>query len=78
MKDVPAFGPPIQLGANYQKCAEFHDFLLTKIINAENAVHRSKKFAAMAARTRREALKDLAENYVTAHPNEGPSRIASK
>jgi hypothetical protein len=31
----------------------------------------------MAARTRREALKDLAENYVTAHPNEGPSRIAS-
>lgn len=51
---------------------------MTKIINAENAVHRSKKFAAMAARTRREALKDLAENYVTAHPNEGPSRIASK
>ncbi|KAI1711804.1 rap/ran-GAP domain-containing protein [Ditylenchus destructor] len=77
-KDVPVFGPPIQPGANYQKCAEFHDFLLTKIINAENAVHRSKKFAAMAARTRREALKDLAENYVTAHSNEGPSRIASR
>uniref|UniRef100_A0A914DYP7 Rap-GAP domain-containing protein n=1 Tax=Acrobeloides nanus TaxID=290746 RepID=A0A914DYP7_9BILA len=77
-KDVPAFGPPIQPGATYQKCAEFHDFLLTKIINAENAVHRSKKFASMAARTRREALKDLAENYVTAHPNEGPSRIASR
>jgi len=78
VKDVPAFGPPIQPGATYQKCAEFHDFLLTKIINAENAVHRSKKFAAMAARTRREALKDLAENYVTTHPNEGPSRIASR
>ncbi|CAD5231680.1 unnamed protein product [Bursaphelenchus xylophilus] len=77
-KDVPAFGPPIYRGATYQKCAEFHDFLLTKIINAENAVHRSSKFAAMAARTRREALKDLAENYVTAHPNEGPSRIASR
>uniref|UniRef100_A0A7E4VCY1 Rap-GAP domain-containing protein n=1 Tax=Panagrellus redivivus TaxID=6233 RepID=A0A7E4VCY1_PANRE len=76
VKDVPAFGPPIQTGATYTKCAEFHDFLLTKIINAENAVHRSKKFAAMAARTRREALKDLAENYVTAHQNEGPSRIA--
>ncbi|CAD5224927.1 unnamed protein product [Bursaphelenchus okinawaensis] len=77
-KDVPAFGPPIYRGATYQKCAEFHDFLMTKIINAENAVHRSSKFAAMAARTRREALKDLAENYVTAHPNEGPSRIASR
>ena len=32
----------------------------------------------MAARTRREALKDLAENYTVAHPNEGPSRIASE
>jgi hypothetical protein len=48
------------------------------VVNAENAVHRSKKFAAMAARTRREALKDLAENHVTAHSNDGPSRIASK
>lgn len=41
-------------------------------------MHRSSKFAAMAARTRREALKDLADHYVTAHPNEGPSRIASR
>lgn len=70
-KDVPAFGPPIQRGATYQKSADFYDFLISKIINAENAVHRSSKFAAMAARTRREALKDLAENYVTTHPNEG-------
>lgn len=29
-KDVPAFGPPIARGATYQKCAEFHDFLMTK------------------------------------------------
>uniref|UniRef100_A0A914ZJN7 Signal-induced proliferation-associated 1-like protein 2 n=2 Tax=Parascaris TaxID=6254 RepID=A0A914ZJN7_PARUN len=77
-KDVPAFGPPLPAGATYPKCADFHDFLLTKIINAENAVHRSKKFAAMAARTRREALKELVENFVSAHPNEGPSRIASR
>lgn len=75
---MPAFGPPVQRGATYQKSKDFYDFLISKIINAENAVHRSSKFAAMAARTRREALKDLAENYVTAHPNEGPSRIASK
>ncbi|KIH60009.1 hypothetical protein ANCDUO_09746 [Ancylostoma duodenale] len=32
----------------------------------------------MAARTRREALRDLAENYVGTHQNEGPSRIASR
>lgn len=42
--------PPILLGGKYTKSAEFHDFLMTKIINGENAVHRSKKFAAMAAR----------------------------
>uniref|UniRef100_A0A914WBE5 Uncharacterized protein n=1 Tax=Plectus sambesii TaxID=2011161 RepID=A0A914WBE5_9BILA len=77
-KDVPAFGPPIPPGATFQKSTELHDFLLTKIINAENAVHRSQKFAAMAARTRREALKDLAENHVAAYGNEGPSRIASR
>ncbi|ETN80860.1 Rap/ran-GAP [Necator americanus] len=77
-KEVPAFGPPIPKGATFSKCADFHDWLLTKIINAENAVHRSKKFATMAARTRREALRDLAENYVGTHQNEGPSRIASR
>ncbi|VDK75201.1 unnamed protein product [Anisakis simplex] len=32
----------------------------------------------MAARTRREALKELTENFVTAHPNDGPARIASR
>lgn len=77
-KEVPAFGPPLPKGATFSKCADFHDWLLTKIINAENAVHRSKKFATMAARTRREALRDLAENYVGTHQNEGPSRIASR
>ncbi|CAB3398570.1 unnamed protein product [Caenorhabditis bovis] len=77
-KDVPPFGPPIPKGACFSKCAEFHDWLLTKIVNAENAVHRSKKFATMAARTRREALRDLVENYVGPHQNEGASKIASR
>ncbi|CAJ0568484.1 unnamed protein product, partial [Mesorhabditis spiculigera] len=77
-RDVPPFGPPIPRGATFNKCAYFHDWLITKIINAENAVHRSKKFAAMAARTRREALRDLVENHGGAHPNEGPARIASR
>ncbi|CAJ0961104.1 unnamed protein product, partial [Mesorhabditis belari] len=75
--DVPSFGPPIPRGATFNKCAYFHDWLLTKIINAENAVHRSKKFAAMAARTRREALRDLVENH-GGPVNEGPARIASR
>ncbi|VIO98373.1 Rap/ran-GAP family protein [Brugia malayi] len=77
-KDVPAFGPAVPQGATFPKSAEFHDFFITKIINAENAVHRSKKFAAMAARTRREALKEIAENFSSAHPNDGPAKIASR
>lgn len=43
-----------------------HKFvLLCLVINAENAAHRSEKFATMATRTRQEYLKDLANNYTT-------------
>ncbi|KAK2152234.1 hypothetical protein LSH36_334g01028 [Paralvinella palmiformis] len=64
-KDVPPFGPPIPDSVYFNKGPEFTEFLLTKAINAENAVHRSKKFTAMATRTRQEYLKDLANNYTT-------------
>uniref|UniRef100_A0A8C3C2L8 Signal induced proliferation associated 1 like 3 n=1 Tax=Cairina moschata TaxID=8855 RepID=A0A8C3C2L8_CAIMO len=46
----------------------FRDFLLAKVINAENAAHKSDKFHTMATRTRQEYLKDLAENCVTNTP----------
>ncbi|XP_034256071.1 signal-induced proliferation-associated 1-like protein 2 isoform X2 [Thrips palmi] len=62
-KEVPIFGPPIKEGATYRKGKAFSDFLLAKVINAENAAHRSEKFATMATRTRQEYLKDLANNY---------------
>ncbi|XP_030053993.1 signal-induced proliferation-associated 1-like protein 2 [Microcaecilia unicolor] len=64
-KDVPEFGPPIPKGVTFPKSAVFRDFLLAKVINAENAAHKSEKFRAMATRTRQEYLKDLAENFVT-------------
>lgn len=64
-KDVPPFGPNIPAGAKFGKQKAFADFLLTKVINAENAAHKSEKFSAMATRTRHEYLKDLATNYVT-------------
>lgn len=43
-------------------------------------MHKSEKFAAMAARTRREFMRDLAENHVTSHTLEGSAsgKIASK
>ncbi|KAM4692839.1 signal-induced proliferation-associated 1-like protein 2 isoform 2-T2 [Discoglossus pictus] len=64
-KDVPSFGPPIPKGVTFPKSAVFRDFLLAKVINAENSAHKSEKFRAMATRTRQEYLKDLAENFVT-------------
>ncbi|XP_045074691.1 signal-induced proliferation-associated 1-like protein 2 isoform X3 [Coregonus clupeaformis] len=67
-KDVPAFGPPIPQGVLFPKSAMFRDFLLAKMLNGENAVHKSDKFRAMAMRTRQEYLKDLAENFVSATP----------
>ncbi|KAM4603434.1 signal-induced proliferation-associated 1-like protein 2 isoform 2-T2 [Polymixia lowei] len=67
-KDVPPFGPPIPSGLMFPNSPAFRDFLLAKMINAENAVHKSDKFRAMAMRTRQEYLKDLAENFVSATP----------
>uniref|UniRef100_A0A8C1S6W9 Signal induced proliferation associated 1 like 2 n=1 Tax=Cyprinus carpio TaxID=7962 RepID=A0A8C1S6W9_CYPCA len=64
-KDVPPFGPPIPKGVTFPKSAVFRDFLLAKVINGENAAHKSEKFRAMATRTRQEYLKDLAENCVS-------------
>ncbi|XP_053240514.1 signal-induced proliferation-associated 1-like protein 1 isoform X4 [Podarcis raffonei] len=67
-RDVPSFGPPIPKGITFPKSNVFRDFLLAKVINAENAAHKSEKFRAMATRTRQEYLKDLAEKNVTNTP----------
>ena len=61
--DVPFFGPPIPKGGVFDKDDEFRNFLLAKLINAENAGHHSKKFNTMATRTRRQYLLDLANSY---------------
>ncbi|XP_071832960.1 uncharacterized protein [Apostichopus japonicus] len=64
-KDVPVFGPPLPPDAIFAKSSAFADFIIAKAINAENAVHKTEKFVAMATRTRKEYLKDLAMNHVT-------------
>ncbi|XP_037533441.1 signal-induced proliferation-associated 1-like protein 3 [Nematolebias whitei] len=68
MKDVPPFGPPIPNGVTFRDPEIFRNFLLAKVINAENAAHKSEKFHTMATRTRQEYLRDLAENYVSSVP----------
>ncbi|XP_030626878.1 signal-induced proliferation-associated 1-like protein 1 [Chanos chanos] len=67
-RDVPAFGPPIPENLTFPKSTVFREFLLAKVINAENAAHKSAKFRAMATRTRQEYLRDLAERHVTSTP----------
>ncbi|XP_019725799.1 signal-induced proliferation-associated 1-like protein 1 isoform X1 [Hippocampus comes] len=69
-QDVPSFGPPVPKGVTFPKSSVFRDFLLAKVINAENAAHKSDKFGAMATRTRQEYLRDLAERHVTNTPVE--------
>ncbi|CAL8090539.1 unnamed protein product [Orchesella dallaii] len=67
-REVPLFGPPIPAGAKFPKNQDFVEFLMAKVINAENATYRSEKFTTMATRTRQEYLKDLVSNFTTSTP----------
>uniref|UniRef100_A0A4W5PB31 RAP1 GTPase activating protein 2a n=1 Tax=Hucho hucho TaxID=62062 RepID=A0A4W5PB31_9TELE len=58
-EDVPPFGPPLPNPAVFKKGPEFRDFLLTKLINAENACYKSDKFAKLEGRTRAALLDNL-------------------
>lgn len=75
-KDVPPFGPHIPENAMFPRSDQFAEFLLAKIINAENAAHRCEKFIAMATRTRTEYLKDLAQNHVTTTTLDSGSKLS--
>ncbi|XP_045522430.1 rap1 GTPase-activating protein 1 isoform X1 [Pieris brassicae] len=59
--DVPFFGPTLPQPSIFRKGREFKDFLLTKLINAENACYKAKKFAELEQRTRMSLLQSLAE-----------------
>ncbi|XP_049914818.1 rap1 GTPase-activating protein 2a isoform X5 [Epinephelus moara] len=58
-EDVPPFGPSLPNPAVFRKGPEFRDFLLTKLINAENACYKSDKFAKLEGRTRAALLDNL-------------------
>lgn len=75
MKDVPPFGPSIPSGVTFRDPETFRNFLLAKVINAENAAHKSEKFHTMATRTRQEYLRDLAENYVSNTPLDSAGKL---
>ncbi|XP_043910194.1 rap1 GTPase-activating protein 2 isoform X4 [Protopterus annectens] len=58
-EDVPFFGPHLPNPPVFKKGEEFRDFLLTKLINAENACCKSEKFAKLEERTRAALLDNL-------------------
>lgn len=60
--DVPFFGPTLPTPAIFRHGSEFKDFLLTKLINAENACYKAEKFAKLELRTRTSLLQTLVED----------------
>ncbi|KAI1903276.1 hypothetical protein AGOR_G00025540 [Albula goreensis] len=58
-EDVPTFGPPLPNPTVFKKGPEFREFLLTKLINAENACYKSDRFAKLEGRTRAALLDNL-------------------
>ncbi|XP_073171823.1 rap1 GTPase-activating protein 2 isoform X12 [Lepidochelys kempii] len=72
-EDVPSFGPSLPSPPVFQKVrngkhnenTEFREFLLTKLINAENACCKSDKFAKLEDRTRAALLDNLHDELHT-------------
>ncbi|XP_050427384.1 rap1 GTPase-activating protein 1 isoform X2 [Adelges cooleyi] len=59
--DVPFFGPTLPNPAVFRHGPEFKQFLLTKLVNAENACYKAHKFAKLELRTRTSLLHSLCE-----------------
>ncbi|XP_061530701.1 rap1 GTPase-activating protein 1 isoform X10 [Phycodurus eques] len=59
--DVPFFGPALPNPAVFKKGLDFHEFLFTKLINAEYACYKAEKFAKLEERTRSALLETLYE-----------------
>lgn len=57
-QDVPPFGPSLDISV-FNKGAEFRDFVLTKLINAEMACYKANQFAKLGERTRTSLLEAL-------------------
>ncbi|XP_060521580.1 rap1 GTPase-activating protein 1 isoform X2 [Cylas formicarius] len=59
--DVPFFGPTLPTPAIFHHGVEFKEFLLTKLVNAENACYKAEKFAKLELRTRTSLLQTLTD-----------------
>lgn len=57
--DVPFFGPTLPTPSIFHKGSDFKEFILTKLINAENACYKAEKFSKLELRTRASLLQNL-------------------
>ncbi|TRY67738.1 hypothetical protein TCAL_06421 [Tigriopus californicus] len=57
--DVPSFGPNLPSPPIFPRGPQLKEFLLTKLINAENACYRSERFSSLQKRTRQTLLTNL-------------------
>uniref|UniRef100_A0A3B3IMF2 RAP1 GTPase activating protein 2a n=1 Tax=Oryzias latipes TaxID=8090 RepID=A0A3B3IMF2_ORYLA len=78
-EDVPSFGPPLPNPPVFKKGPEFRDFLLTKLINAENACYKSDKFAKLerAMRVRSHSMETMVGSQRHRSPGVGGGVPAS-
>jgi len=50
--DVPEFGPVLPRGGVLKRGPKLRDWILAKLINAENACYKSKIFSSLDKKTR--------------------------
>ena len=58
---MPYFGPSLPSPAVFTKGSELKEFLLTKLINAQNACLKAEEFSRLEQRTRATLLSNLEE-----------------
>ena len=72
--DVPFFGPTLPSPAVFKKGPELREFLLTKLINAENACYKAEKFAKLEVRSAIARTERAKAELEWARPNAGTVR----
>ena len=60
---VPNFGPPLPPNPLFESGREFREFLLAKIVNAENAGFRTKKFSILRSKTLSGSITDMINRW---------------
>jgi len=63
--DVPYFGPSLPSPAVFQKGPELKEWILKKLINAENACYKAEKFSKLEQRTRASLLANLVDELTS-------------